>query len=109
MTAKQKQIIAGLSIAIVSATGTLAVAPKDKVVQIQEDNKIVYEMPQAEYDTLKSLLFAKMAAKETFSYNEYQILVKVLDSEIKEKGGIELQDLKKGDDVLDLVTEAVIP
>ncbi len=107
MTDKQKQIIAGLSIALVSATSTIAVIPKDKVVEVREVDRVVYEMPRAEYDALKNLLFQKLDEKEAFTFSEYQILVKVIDSEIKKKGGVELEDLKKTDDVLQQVTDEI--
>lgn len=56
------------------------------------DNNSCIKFTQQEYEITKNDLMVKIDSGKAINWNEYQLYIKIIDFEIKKKGGVVLQN-----------------
>lgn len=89
---------------IAGIVGTLAIGSAVAVKFIDTgvqfcDGKDCKTITQEQYAQVKTGLADKYLNGQEMTWEEYQTFVKVLDTEIKKNGGLEVRDVKSDDDI----------
>lgn len=114
ISSKLKKILAGLAAGTIAVT-TIASLPAGKVEICTAAQ--CYTLTATEYRNLKISLLEKAESRTPISWEEYQLLVKIMDYETKKngaipilrpKGRITIENTKLDQQLLDRITQFIL-
>lgn len=82
-------IVAGIGAATI-----LAVSLMPSGVRVCVNDGRCYDFSEAEYAETKAVLLNKTVNKTEFALDEYRLLVGIIDQEIKQRGGLNVTDVR---------------
>lgn len=87
------------------ATALIAIAASASIlfwpesIKFCEPNGTCLTLSRSEYTDLKTTLREKVARGEKLTWEEYGAYVKIVDYEIKRRGGVRIKDVKTREDI----------
>lgn len=93
---KAQQAIAILGIVTISSGTTMLLSPTkiEVIKETTQGQNITSGMSVENYNVLKAMLLGKKNRNEKFSIDEWNALVRIYDTEIKDKGGLTYNGIK---------------
>lgn len=85
--------------ALVAIAMSASIAFWPESVKLCEPNGTCLTLSRSEYAELKTTLRDKVARGEKLTWEEYGAYVKIVDYEIKQRGGVRIKNVKSREDI----------